>query len=343
MKILVTGDFAWDQYEPSFCRALRAAGAHVDELPIRPWPALDALRRAQMKYVVGPAVWTANATLLVASGRYRPDVVLGWRTPWLAPRVILALRARGVRVVLYNNDDPFGPDREWRIWRKFRRGVPHADACFAYRDVNVPEYRAAGARQVFLLRSWFDPAVHRAVTLDAADRARFASDVTFVGHWEDDGREQVLEAMMRAGLAVRVFGSPGTWGPVAQRMGWPPIRPALDDDYARALCGAKVAIVFLSRRNRDEYTRRCFEIPAVGTAMLAPRNSTLASMYREGEEALFYGSPEEAVDLAKRYVMDEASRSRVAAAGRARCLRDGHDVLSRARSFLADLESLGRG
>jgi spore maturation protein CgeB len=341
MRILVTGDFAWDQYEPSFCRALRTAGATVEELRVGSWPALDVLRRAQMKYVVGPAVWAANAALLAGCARSRPDAVLAWRCAWLHPLVVRALRARRIRVVLYNNDDPFGPDRDWRMWRAFRRAIPHVDACFAYRDVNVPEYRDAGARKVFLLRSWFDPEVHRPLTLDADQRARFESDVTFAGHWEDDGREKVLDAMMRAGLRVRVFGSAETWAPVARRMGWGPVEPALGDDYARALCGTKIALAFLSRRNRDDYTRRCFEIPAVGTAMLAPRNKTLTSMFREGEEALFYGSPEEAVDVARRYVADDVARSRIAAAGHARCLRDGHDIVSRARTMLVDLQSLG--
>jgi hypothetical protein len=40
----------------------------------------------------------------------------------------------------------------------------------------------------------------------------------------------------------------------------------------------------------------------------------------------------------RRYLADSELRARVAAAGHARCVRDGYDVDSRARQFLVDLE-----
>jgi spore maturation protein CgeB len=109
------------------------------------------------------------------------------------------------------------------------------------------------------------------------------------------------------------------------------------DDYARAIAGARIALVFLSGRNRDNYTRRCFEIPAIGTLMLAPRTQELLSLYRADEEAAFFGTADELIGQVRRYLADSELRARVAAAGHARCVRDGYDVDSRARQFLVDL------
>jgi spore maturation protein CgeB len=116
-----------------------------------------------------------------------------------------------------------------------------------------------------------------------------------------------------------------------------PISTAVGEAYTKAIAAAKVALVFLSKRNRDTYTRRCFEIPAIGTLMLTPRTPDLLSMYRDGEEAAFFSSAAEAVEQVRRFIDDDALRLKVAAAGRVRCVRDGHDVVSRARQFLRDL------
>ena len=339
-RVLVAGDFAWEFYESAFCWGLREAGARVDELHVNPlFGPTELLRRAQQKLVLGPGVLAANAALLARCSSFKPDVVLAWRAPWLLPSTVRLARRIGARqVVLYNNDDPFGADRHRRIWKQFRCSIPVADVCLAYRTVNLTEYRDAGARQVSLLRSWYDPRLHRPVQLPPVDLERFGCDVVFVGHHEADDRLEVLNALLAAGLKLRIFG--GGWErlersqPIAKLL---PIRTAVGDDYVKAIAAAKVALVFLSKRNRDTYTRRCFEIPAIGTLMLAPRTEDLLSMYREGEEAAYFSSPEDAVEQVRRFIQDDGLRLRVAAAGQARCIREGNDVTARARQFLGDL------
>jgi hypothetical protein len=66
----------------------------------------------------------------------------------------------------------------------------------------------------------------------------------------------------------------------------------------------------------------------------------MLSLYKEEAEAAYFGSDDELVERALRYIRDDVLRARVAAAGRERCLRDGHDVDSRARRFLRDIEPL---
>jgi len=339
-RILVVGDFRWTIYEPSFCEALRRVGAEPIELPVwRLFGPGELLRRAQTKYCVGPGVAAANLALISTCARHRPDVVLAWRTPWLAPWAVRAARLAGAgRVVLYNNDDPFGQDANLVIWRRFRRLIPHADVCFSYRQVNVREYWQAGAKAVGLLRSCFDPAVHRPVELSDHDRKRFDADVVFVGHCEPDGRIEMIDRLINAGVRLRLFGT--GWDAHASGHRWHerlPIDALRGEDYVRAIAAARIALVFLSRRNRDDYTRRCFEIPAIGTLMLAPRTAELLRLYREDEEAAFFDSGDELVAQVRLYLSDPEKRQRIAAAGRGRALRDGYDADSRARQFLADL------
>ncbi len=333
MKVLVCGDFAFEFYEPDFCWALREAGAEVVEFPVAKY--FTPLRAAQTKLALGPGIALAGAALVAACAREKPDAVLLWRTPWARPLTLWLARAAGARqIALYNNDDPFGPDRDLRIWRAYRRLIPHADLCLAYREVNLADYRAAGARRVALLRSGFHPLRHRPLAVAPA------ADVVFVGHCEDDDRLDAVDALARSGLRVQIFGT-GWERFLRGRPGarYLPIQAALGEAYVRAIASAKVALAFLSRRNRDGYTRRCFEIPAIGTLMLAPRTPELLQLFREDAEAAFFSSPEELVAQARRYCADDPLRARVAAAGRARVLADGHDLVSRARELLRELSA----
>jgi hypothetical protein len=249
------------------------------------------------------------------------------------------MRRAGAKVALYTNDDPFGPDRDLRIWKRFRKVVPYADVCFAYRTINVQEYLDAGAKRVGILRSGYSPSLLDYPSLNDADRLRFGCDVVFAGHCEDDERLDQIDDLLQTPLTVRIFGT--EWARFAQRRRWQRLLPILriqGADYAHAIQSARIALVFLSRRNRDQYTRRCFEIPALGTLMLAPRTEELSAMYKEDEEAVFFSSKAELIEKAIRYTRDEATRARIAAAGRTRCLSSAYDTYSRAREFLKDLE-----
>jgi glycosyltransferase involved in cell wall biosynthesis len=114
-----------------------------------------------------------------------------------------------------------------------------------------------------------------------------------------------------------------------------PIVPAEGDAYAKALCGAKICLCFLSKLNRDTYTRRCFEIPACGKVMLAERTEDLMRLFKEDEEACFFSSPEELVRKAQWLINNPDIRERIAQAGLRRVWADGHDVASRANYFLS--------
>jgi hypothetical protein len=97
-------------------------------------------------------------------------------------------------LVSYNNDDPFSQKAPKHLWRHYLDGIPLVDVALAYRTKNLAELRAAGARRAYLLRSYYLPYIHRPVELTESDRQRYQADVTFVGHYEPDGRIDYLAA-----------------------------------------------------------------------------------------------------------------------------------------------------
>lgn len=296
--------------------------------------------RAQNKLLAGPRLRRLARDLVARAERFKPDLTFVYRGTHLGPGAIDAVKAASPagEVFGYMNDDPFSAASPRYLWRHFLGAVPRYDAVLAYRHHNIAEFRALGARRVELLRSWFVPWLNKPATWPVEGRSGFDCDVVFVGHYERDGRIPTLEAVARRGWRLRLYGPGYDWDPAIrgsrELADQAPVRLVWNEEYNRALCGAKIALCFLSKLNRDTYTRRCFEIPATGTLLLSEHSDDLAGLYREGVEADFFRSPEEMLGKLELYLGDDERRRRVAAAGQAVVLRDGHDVLSRMRQVV---------
>jgi spore maturation protein CgeB len=356
LKILVAGDGHSELHEKPVINALRELGHDARGFlwhdyfkpatgPIgrllQPW------LRAQDKFVRGPAISRLNAGLVRECVEMRPDLLFIYRGTHVKAATLREIRKRvpGITIAGYNNDDPFGPGQPRYRWRHFLDCLPECDVTLAYRHHNLEEFSRYGAKRVRLLRSWFIPERNHPVALTPQDEQQFATDVVFVGHYENDGRLELLEAVASKGFRLRLFGPGYDWDPVlagsAILKHLRPVRLVWGEDYNKALCGAKVALCFFSRLNRDTYTRRCFEIPATGTLMLSEYSDDLATLFAEGREADYFRSRDELLAKLDLYLGDDTLRSAVAQAGLQRVNADGHDLKSRLRDLLAWMTESG--
>ncbi len=363
MKILVVGDWHSQVHEEPVAQALATLGHTVERFAWHSYfcttlasiPGLAALNRLnckfQNKYLLGPRFQAVNHDLLACALQIQPDALFVYRGTHITAVTLRAIKRACPRAILvgYNNDDPFSPRQPRWAWRHFVQAIPEYDLTLAYRQHNLDDFRDAGARRVELLRSWFVPEINHPATLSPEDWARFESDVVFVGHNEPDGRLELLEEIVRQGFRLRLFGpykgfGENGWYPAVDNAsllrGLAPVSLVWGEDYNKALCGAKVALCFLSKRNRDTYTRRCFEIPATQTMLLSEYSDDLATLYKEGHEADFFRTKEELVEKLLRYIQDDFLRQSTAEAGYRRVVTDGHDVVSRMRQLLSWIEEL---
>jgi hypothetical protein len=354
MRILVVGDGRSKIHEVPVAEALRDLGHQVETFFWNPHfyatsPLVQLWLKMQNRFLWGPQIGRINRELVGQAAQFKPDLVFVYRGTHVLPSTIRAIKARvpGCQVFGYNNDDPFSTGYPGWLWRHFLKGLPAYDLVLAYRHRNLEEYRRAGARRVELLRSWFVPRANYAVELSDEDKVRYACDVVFIGHYEPDQRVAALEAVVRRGWKLRLFGPGYDWDPVirhsSELTAQTPVQLVWGEDYNRALCGARIALCFLSKLNRDTYTRRCFEIPATRTLMLAEYTDDLARLFREGEEAEFFRTPEEMLNKIERYLKDDGRRKAVAEAGFKSVHQHGHDVVSRMRQVLLWSEEIRKG
>jgi spore maturation protein CgeB len=258
---------------------------------------------------------------LARAGNFDAAIVI--QQPRFGPAVVRWIRDNVAPVACYINDDPFG-NRHRRQWRELIRAVPEYDLLAVVREPNVGEAERLGARRVLRIYLSADDELHRPRALGPAEVKRWSSDVLFVGSWLCD-RGPFLAQLVRAGIPLSIFGH--RWQRAPE---WPVLAASyrgghLDpDDYCRAILGAKIALCLLVKENRDEYTRRTMEIPALGRLLLAPRTAEHQRLYHEGEEAFFFSGVEECIRLCRTLLQDESRRRAVARAGHDRCLRNGH-------------------
>lgn len=217
--------------------------------------------------------------------------------------------------------------------------LPQADCAFTPRSQNLSAawLRRWRPRDLVLVDDTYDPEVHAPWRDEAGASPPAVTEVGFVGTYEA-ARAADLLYLAEHGVPVSVWGS--HWHQA-------PRHPNLDlrghavfgREYAKTLCTTRINLCFLRKANGDRQTNRSFEIPATGSFMLAERTAEHTRLFEEGVEAAYFSSRQELLEKVRYYLSQEAERARIAAAGRLRCLRDGHSHQDRMSAMMEHLLS----
>ena len=332
------------QYEPALNRALNELGVSSRIVETHQYIGGGLLGRLQERVLWGPGLAKASRELLRGVREEKPDVVLFYQGHHYSRPTVAAARAHAF-IAGIHNDDPFGPRRKLLRYRLLLKALPLYHGYHVYRDCNVPELQAWGVPRVKVLMSFYVPWLDFPRDLDQREMQRWGCELAFAGHPEPDMRTECIARTVRAGIAVKLYGPERFWRKwlppdVFRRLA--PLRKVFGEDYRKALCGAKMVACFLSKWNRDQYTRRAFEIPACGAFLLAERTPLMRQLYEEGREAEYFDSPEEFLDKVRFYRDHDQARRKVAQAGCRRATTSPYDVYSRMRQWLGDVSQWRR-
>lgn len=218
-------------------------------------------------------------------------------------------------------------------------GLKYYDIVFTTKVYNLTELKSLGAKRTELFLDSYDENIHRPMNLTEEDKKRFECDVGFIGTFEKDRAEKML-FLAENGIKVVVWGNGwGAWVNKNQNL-IIKNKPVYGDDYAKAICAAKINLCFLRKINRDEVTSRSVEIPACGGFMLAEKTKRHLEFFKEGEEAVFFESQNEFYDLIKKYLFDDRARKKIAENGRRRVERSGYNHRTQLSKMLLLIEKI---
>ncbi len=282
----------------------------------------------------GPIVARLNRDLqnFVRDPGWSVDFVWVEKGKWLYPETVTTLKERCKRAVVHYTPDAQLVDNQSR---QFNESIPLYDVMFTTKPFEVDLYRNLGARNIFLVHQSYDSRRLYPRSLDRSDREAFESGVSFIGHYQPH-YARYLKTASQLDARLRVWG-PG-WRRYSRVHQWSRRVFAGDgvwqEDYAKALNGAAIALCLLSKKIPETTTTRSFEIPGSGAFMLAERSAPHLELFQEGVEAEFFASPEEFIEKINFYLRNPLARKKIAAAGHQRCIRSGYDDLSRMRQMI---------
>lgn len=346
MKILVVGDGHSAIHEVAVVEAFRKLGHQVEPFYWQSYfnsqnSVMRLWQRVQNKFLIGPVLRNLNADLVDAATRFEPKLIFIYRGTHITLQTISKIKQNMPDCVVYgyNNDDPFADGHPPWIWRHFLKSVPRYDLVFAYRKHNIAEYSAYGAQGVELLMPWFIPGKDNPKTQDELVENKY--EVVFIGHYEGDGRTEYLKRIAESNFSFGLFGPDWDRAPKYDWLRrYQPVLPVRGDLYRDTICSANIALCFLSKLNRDTYTRRCFEIPAMGVFMLCQYSEDLANLFEDGVDAVFFHNPDDMMKKIDYYTRHDKLREQIAANGLRRVIRDKHDVVSRVDYVLNFVEEM---
>lgn len=317
MRLLLLDSTAHYPSNPLFLEALEEVAAlrgirwsFVDEACLTR-PAL--LHRLAGRLFRRPnGVRRLNRMLVEAARMLHPDVVLVVKGTHVSPETLTTVRREtGAILVNYATDDPFNPSVSTSA---LRAAIPQYDLYACTKRAVMEDVRAAGCRRVIFVPFAYKPSVHfPEEPTSEREASRFASDVLFVGGCDGD-RVPYFEALLNNGLELNLHLYGGYWDrhPTLARChrGF-----AHGRDFRLALGGAKVVVNLVREANRDGHVMRTFEVPAVGSFMLAQRTAEHLEFFGEGREMACFATPAELVAKVRHYLTQPHERTRIAARG----------------------------
>jgi hypothetical protein len=344
LKILYVAGLSLHDSSQYRAWALERLGHNVVPLNFYPYESSNAfVRKVVHRIVAGPGVARFNRDILAAAEREKPDIFWADKLLWLQPATLDRLRAMGIATISYMIDNPFGT-RQDPGWRLYMKGIPHFDLHVVQRDKNIADYTSRGARDVIKIQTAYEPTVHFPPPPEWSDKDRNRG-VSFIGTPYDD-RAQFLTRLWREfGFPVVISGD-SQW---KRKLG-PDALAALYtggelymDGYREGIWRSKINLSFITHANQDEFVHKSFEIAGCGGFLLAERSAGHMARFVEDEEAVFFTGIDECVEKIRRYLPDEAARTRIAAAANARAVRDGYHndaqvgkIIERVRGILTD-------
>jgi spore maturation protein CgeB len=317
-RVLFVGELKEYKYSTTASRldGLVTLGLKVDTLDTTSWAGTGLwMRRFNHRTYFGLYAMAVNAKLRRAAEEHRPDIVWLENSMWVYPWTLRCLRRHAGSLVYYNTDDIFAPRSFFWL---HRLGMRLHNLYLTTNRMNVLEIRQRYGVRTMRVGMGYESTLH-APPAGVDGRQGSQPSIVFVGHWEPHTEGYII-ALQRAGLPVRVRGM--LWSK-ARNPALRSAKPVPHERYVDTIASADIALCFLSRRNRNESTGRSFEIPAIGTFMLAERTAEHEFLYGDGKGAALFSTEEELVAKARYYLDHPKERRAIAAAGHARCLELG--------------------
>lgn len=340
MKVLIIKGGFGDVYEPAWAKALNKIGHETIIFDCHQYTLPSLIGKLERRFLIGPSMRVIRKTSIEFAKKFKPDIIHLYQGHYHDANSVAELK-KIAWVTGYHNDNPFSALEDGRHANRYKhliKALPFYDSYHVYRNSNIQDVKNFGVNNVEMLMSYYIPEYDKP---QPNMTSNLGADVIFAGHPEPDGREDYVEEIIQNDINFKLYGDSRFWKKILNIESFNKIneiKVLSTKDYRIAINSSKICLSFFSHWNRDTYTRRVFEIPAMCKFLMTTRTITMQELYEEDKEAVFFSSKEEMLDKIRFYLNNESKREKIERAGFQRCITSGYDICSRMKQWINDVE-----
>ena len=340
MKIIVIGHFNYSIYEEAICIGFESLGHKVFKIKFSDFYRNDSIINKiyfgiQKKLIFGSLIRKINLSVLQNVDIINPDFIFIYRGE-LIKSATLKLIKNKTKIISYHNDDPFRTFYSKKIlYRNYINFLKLCDINYTYRLKNIKDIRQLGLSNGKVL----PPSYRKYVNFYIPKEKDI--DVCFIGHFENDGRDEKIYHLIKNNINVKIFGGV-TWkkSKLFKNLKNNLLDPVREEEYNITLNRTKIALVFLSKINSDNYTRRNFEIPASKTFMLSEHTDYLSNIFREDIHCSFFKTKEELLNKIIFYLDNHELRQKIEENGFKKVKGLNSSTFDRCKTIIKNIKKL---
>ena len=254
----------------------------------------------------------------------KPDFIFFYRPLLFSNNFFSSIKkySNNIQIICYNNDNPFSKKYPSSYWQNFKSNCKHADLILSYRKSDIDEYKKISEKKIKI----FEPYVTDFIINASREKVKDfngSKKITFVGHFEDDGRLETMDYLSKNNLDINLYGPKSGWNSniLKKNIGlqFLPVMKMNYLEYVSYLSDLLIGLCFLSKLNKDVLTRRCFEYTYMGVCMVSEYNGYLANLFEENKEAIYFRNKEELLHKLNYLLNNIEYLKNIALAGQKKC------------------------
>lgn len=289
------------------------------------------LKKIETRLLFGPNIINYNRDIVQAVKEFRPDFVFVDQAYYLWAKTLEEIKTFNVKIIHYTTESLLFKKQHYR---HFFNAAKFYDYHVITNTLNISPLKEIGAKKIIRTHLGYVPEIYKPPLLTQEDITMHKSDVVFVGHWEPT-TEKIISELRKNGIAVKVWGT--SWKYAKSLDDRKDISPIYGMDYLKALSTAKICLGILSKWNKNQSAGRTFEIPALGSFLLAERTDDHKSYFEEDKEAIYFSSTNELIDKIRYYLKHEDKRNTIAKAGHLRCITSKYTYVDRIKEVMNEI------
>lgn len=330
MRICIVGNYRWNFYEEALFEGFSSLGHTADRYVIN----TQGLFSLHFKPGLQKKINNEFLSHITAT---KPDAIFFYRVNEIYKQTLDQIRILipWIRLVSYHNDNPYKGFRNRLKYHNYLSCLKSCDLLYVYRPSNINCGYRYGATNVKILMPYYYSKVHLNHELSINHKIQ---DVVFVGHVEDDGRIDVIDYLIKNKVDVKVYGP--DWDKIGHQKSWPihcTKPPVYQKEYYNVILNSKVALCFFSKANEDIYTRRVFEIPAIGTALATENTEFTRSFFKDGHDVIMFRDKVDLLEKLCHILKSPSDIKRITANGHSKIITTCNSEKDRAAQIVNDL------